>query len=265
MQRKNEEWKSAAARRIRQFAGDVTTVEAAVRLVAKRLLHDIICPPTDLQTLAHRLNVKRAEPVAGLPISGELRPDEDGFVIVYSASMSEGRKRFTIAHELGHAVFEQTGPNCPRHGRELEKMCDMLASEFLMPYDVFHDRVGRSIGPPEVFQLAREFGTSMAATAVRCRQFLGVSLFQIKDTEFEWGVGTIRRQCDLIANIDALRKPMRTAMEGVDGEENVYLRNGDQKLQWTCLRGQGRALFVLQPSSSVRAQIRNRCNPNWSI
>ena len=118
--------------------------------------------------------------------------------------MPEGRRRFTIAHEFGHAVFEQTGPNCPRHGVELEKICDMLASEFLMPSEVFRTRLNLSIHPTEIFRLAREFGTSIAATSVRCTQLLGVSVFQVNDAEFEWGFGAIRRKSDLNSYRDAL-------------------------------------------------------------
>src|SRR5262245_47891650 len=128
MRRKQVRWGSAAARRIIEFAGKASTVEEAVRVVASRFLRNIACPPTDLETLKDRLNIKKIEPVTGLPIAGELRPHGDGFAVVYSASMPEGRKRFTIAHEFGHAVLEQTGPNCPRYGVELERICDMLAS-----------------------------------------------------------------------------------------------------------------------------------------
>jgi Zn-dependent peptidase ImmA (M78 family) len=247
MQGKQGRWDSAAARRIVEFAGNVSTVEDAVRVVASRFLRDLACPPTDLEVLKDRLKVKKIDPVPGLPIAGELRPDGDGFAVVYAASMSEGRKRFTIAHEFGHAVFEQTGPNCPRHGVELEKICDMLASEFLMPCEVFRTRLNPNIHPTEIFRLAREFGTSIAATSVRCRQLLGVSIFQLKDAEFEWGVGTIRRKSDLDVYRDVLRESIEIAMAGADGEGHVFLRRGNQRLQWTCLKGQRRALFLMQP------------------
>lgn len=247
MKRKKARWNSAAARRIVEFAGSVATVEDAVRAVATRFLRDVACPPTDLEALKDHLNVRRIEPIEGLPISGELRPDGDGLAVVYSASMPEGRKRFTIAHEFGHAVFEQTGPNCPRHGVELEKICDMLASEFLMPSEVFRARLSLNIRPKEIFRLAREFGTSIAATSVRCTQLLGVSVFQLNDAEFEWGFGAIRRKSDLNGYRDELRESIAAAMSGVDGEERVQLQRRDQWLQWTCLKGQRRALFVMQP------------------
>lgn len=247
MQRKQGRWDSAAARRIVEFAGGTSTVEDAVRAVAARFLHGVACPPTDLEVLKERLNVRRIEPIKGLPISGELRPDGDGLTVVYSASMPEGRRRFTIAHEFGHAVFEQTGPNCPRHGAELERICDMLASEFLMPSEVFMTRLNLNIHPTEIFRLAREFGTSIAATSVRCAQLLGVSIFQINDAEFEWGFGAIRRKSDLTGCRDALRDSIDAAMAGADGEGSVYLQRRAQRLQWTCLKGQRRALFVMQP------------------
>ena len=171
----------------------------------------------------------------------------NGLAVVYSASMTEGRRRFTIAHEFEHAVFEQTGRNCPRHGVELETICDMLASEFLMPSEVFRTRLNPNFHPTDIFRLAREFGTSIAATSVRCTQLLGVSVFQLNNTEFEWGFGAIRRKCDLYSYRDALRESINAAMSGKDGEERVYLRRRDQRLQWNCLKGQRRALFVLEP------------------
>jgi hypothetical protein len=249
MRQKQIRWISAAAKRIIQLAEDADTLEDAVRVIALRFLRGIAYPPTDLTELGKRLNVKKIEPVAGLPISGELRPDGDGFKVVYSASMSQGRQRFTIAHEFGHAVFETTGPNCPRCGRELERICDMLASEFLMPRDVFIGRIRERIDPAEILHLAREFETSVAAAAVRCRQLFGVSTFQLKGRDLEWGVGLIRGERDFKSYSDALRSSIDAAMDGANGEEVIYLRSGLQKLQWTCLKGQSRVLFVLQPGN----------------
>lgn len=77
MKRKQRRWNSAAARRIIELAGSVRRVEEAVRAVAARLLRDVVCPPTDLEALKDRLNVRRIEPIEGLPIPGELRPDDE--------------------------------------------------------------------------------------------------------------------------------------------------------------------------------------------
>lgn len=246
MRRKQKRWTSAAARRICQLTETAATVEQAVEITALRLLDGIPCPPTDLDALKDRLNVTAIEPIPGLPISGELRKDGDSFVIVHSASLSPGRRRFTIAHELGHAVFESTGPNCPRYGRELERICDMLAAEFLMPRRVFSARLGPTLHPEQVFQLAREFETSIMASALRCNRLLGTSIFQVEDGRVVWGYGAIRHQRDLQVDVDAFQNAIKQAMDGTNGEIAINLRRCDRGLQWSCSPGQRRALFVVQ-------------------
>jgi len=245
MRRKQQRWTSAAARRIVRLAGDVTSVEAAVSAVARRLLDGVPCPPTDLDMLKDRLNVRSFEPVEELPLAGELRADGNQFVINYSATLSEGRKRFTIAHELGHAVIEGTGRNCPRLGRELERICDMLASEFLMPRDTFLSRAGADVSPEQVYELAREFRTSVMATALRCRQLFGISVFHVENAQLTWGYGAIRRQQDLRLSSAELEAAVSRAMKGESGEQHITIGRSNYSLQWTCSRGQRRALFTM--------------------
>ena len=45
----------------------------------------------------------------------------------------------------GPRLFRNYGPNCPRFGEELERICDMLATEILMPKDIFLQRAGREL------------------------------------------------------------------------------------------------------------------------
>lgn len=245
-------WTSAAARRIIEQSRSATTVEEAIHVTALRLLDGVSCPPTDLDVLKDRLNVKSVEAIPRLPMSGELRKRDDGFVIVYSSSLSPARRRFTIAHELGHAVFESTGPNCPRHGRELERICDLLAAELLMPREMFVARAGKSLHPGQVLGLAREFGTSVMATALRCQQLVGASIFQVERERVSWGYGAIRQERDLRADTYGFGEAITRAMRGDIGEGMVFVRERPSRLQWVCL-GEQRALFVLQPENSRRS------------
>ena len=245
-------WTSAAARRIIEQSGSATTVEEAVCATASRLLDGMSCPPTDLDVLRERLNVVAVEPMARLPISGALRRREDGLVIVYSSSLTPARRRFTIAHELGHAVFEGTGPNCPRYGHELERICDLLAAEFLMPREIFMARAGERLYPGEVLGLAREFGTSVMATALRCQQLLGLSIFQVEGARVSWGYGAIRRDQHLQADPHGFGDAIAQAMGGGKGEAMVFVKGRRTLLRWVCLRGQQRALFVARPERGRR-------------
>lgn len=242
--RKGRRWTSAAARRIIAQSG-CGSVEEAVEVTASRLLAGVSCPPTDLEVLMGRLGVTRLEPRHRLPISGELRKEGDGLLIVYSATLSPTRRRFTIAHELGHAVFEGTGPNCPRHGRELERICDMLAAEFLMPRAVFLTRAGENLRPGQVLGLARDFGASVMATAVRCRQLLGASVFHVEERRVTWGYGAVERQRDLQSDLGGFGDAISRAMEGEHGEQAVFVGQRPARLEWVCLQRGRRALFVL--------------------
>ncbi|RQS20677.1 ImmA/IrrE family metallo-endopeptidase [Burkholderia sp. Bp8998] len=102
------------------------------------------------------------------------------WLIVYnSAVRSEGRKRFTVAHEFGHYLlhrhqqvhFEcgtddiETGDN---NGRDIEGEADVFASTLLMPLDDFRRQVD---GQPVSFDLlghcADRYGVSLTAAALR--------------------------------------------------------------------------------------------------
>ena len=130
---------------------------------------------------------------AGSPIDKVQGEDLDGFdgllkanktrskwLILYnSATPSEGRKRFTIAHEFGHYIlhrhkqdlFEcgngdiETGDN---NGRNIETEADLFASTLLMPLDDFRRQVDRQ---PISFDLmgycADRYGVSLTAVILR--------------------------------------------------------------------------------------------------
>ena len=100
-------------------------------------------------------------------------------VLYNSATPSEGRKRFTIAHEFGHYIlhrhqqdlFEcgdddiETGDN---NERDIEAEADLFASTLLMPLDDFRRQVD---GQPVSFDLlghcADRYGVSLTAAALR--------------------------------------------------------------------------------------------------
>ena len=186
----NRVWKSAAARRLLTLVNDPTSVEQAIETLGDRYLADLSCPPTDLKAISDRLNIKefREEEFLG---SGELRREKTGLVIVYSPYLSLERRRFTIAHEIAHALFETSGPRFPRYGRELERLCDMFATEILMPKKAFLKAIGSDITLNKVFEVASIFQTSLSATAIRFCELLQkkVSAFEVKNGVVSWSHG----------------------------------------------------------------------------
>lgn len=113
-------------------------------------------------------------------ISGAfLKHPELGFAILVNLEMTPGRRRFTVAHELAHALFHSadnrylvsTASKPPR-----ERFADAFAGEFLMPSEgarrVMEDQgFGPRIeDPAEVIYLQRFFGVSYITALVRLRQ-----------------------------------------------------------------------------------------------
>jgi Zn-dependent peptidase ImmA (M78 family)/DNA-binding XRE family transcriptional regulator len=101
-----------------------------------------------------------------------------GFSILVNLDMTPGRRRFTVAHELAHALFHSearylvsTARKSPR-----ERFADAFAGEFLMPTEGLR-RVMEEQGfgprvddPSEVIHLQRFFGVSYITALVRLRQ-----------------------------------------------------------------------------------------------
>lgn len=90
-----------------------------------------------------------------------------------------GRKRFAIAHELGHlelkhnpgAVTECTEREFLqwyKQQNQQEVEANMFAAEILMPGDLFRHRLERTMPSMELIEaLAEEFQTTLTATAIR--------------------------------------------------------------------------------------------------
>lgn len=226
-QRRQKNFTSAAARRLLRLAGEsAKTVDEAVRVVTRRLLDGVCCPPTDLEAVAQRLGVVGFE-IARLPYPGELREDRDGFRIVLSPDLPDGRRRFTIAHELAHAVFGQTGARWPRFGDELERMCDMIAVAFLMPAEVFanHLRSG-PVSLDDIRRLGRTFRVSLLAAAKRCSEFQPVWVFEVNERKVTSGCPLVPKHTELGKLPTTLKSAVTDALAGERVAREVEVEYG---------------------------------------
>lgn len=250
--RKAHGWTSAAARRLKQLAGDPRSVEEAVELVVERVLGTCPTIPVDLKQVAAQFDVVAIE-AEDVVYSGELRRVDEGFKIIYSRDQSLVRRRFTIAHEIAHAIFESTGPKGPRFGKELERLCDMLAVEILMPRRIFWSELKRiGMSCKGILHLSNHFRTSVAATAIRCAELietnrqLKVNTFEVEGNHVSWGYGIVRRG-PLMKVEKTIRERLLAAQQTTQGSEVIWLasalRIGDWSLEWERLGN--RTLFVL--------------------
>ncbi len=96
-----------------------------------------------------------------------------------------GRKRFAIAHELGHLKLNHS-PGCPiectekeflawyKEQKNQEVEANIFAAELLLPEELFQIRLQRTLPSMELIEeLAGEFQTTMTATAIRYVELFG--------------------------------------------------------------------------------------------
>lgn len=166
----------------------------AVELIAERLLHGLTTPPTRLEDLFAPLQVHGAQPIANLRAAGELRRQRNGYRIVYSAGMPRTRERFTIAHELGHAILNLSSSHPPVQGVALERVCDRFAAALLMPRDKFKAATTELPTVARLIEAARSFEVSVQAAAVRMEQISDTMAFCIDGRNVVWKTHAVPTQ-----------------------------------------------------------------------
>src|SRR5581483_3114455 len=128
----------------------------------------------DVEAYARAANARVRYEVLDPGESGYTVPKDAGFVITVNSDESPERQRFTVCHEIAHIVLELPSthgelPSWSFAKRHLNEVwCDIFASELLMPYDQFQQRIPRGDPSTEVIEaLAQAFGASFPATASR--------------------------------------------------------------------------------------------------
>jgi len=182
-------WRSAAARRVCELTGQ-KSVELATAEIGRRLTDGMTTAPIELEQIFPRLDIVACNADPELCIAGELRTAALGLEIVYSESQSEARRRFTIAHEMAHAMIERTGRYCPRRGAELERICDMVAGQILVPTLILHRYSTQHPNLEQISRMAKEFNVSLTMMAIRCAKELGTVVFQAEESRVAWFAGT---------------------------------------------------------------------------
>lgn len=107
--------------------------------------------------------------------SGYSLPIKGQWHIIVNARDVEERQRFTICHELGHLHLGLSSEHIGKSDLQLytkrpknEILCDVFASEILLPSDLFKPLVNEAeMGFQSVITLARDFEASWTATGSR--------------------------------------------------------------------------------------------------
>lgn len=99
---------------------------------------------------------------------------DKGFpVIIVNKNFSNDRKRFTIAHELGHVLMHNENNFPISSYRDKEKEANLFASEFLMPQESIKNTL-RSLRINDLGDLKSYWLTSMASIIRRAKDLKGI-------------------------------------------------------------------------------------------
>jgi Zn-dependent peptidase ImmA (M78 family) len=89
-------------------------------------------------------------------------------IVIKKPDWSE-RKRFTLAHELGHMLMDAVAL---ADEKQVERAAHRFAGAFLMPTEVLWNEIGKrrsSISMGELVQLKKLLGVSLQSIIFRCR------------------------------------------------------------------------------------------------
>lgn len=136
----------------------------------------------------------------------------NGLITVKNNILEHGKKRFIVAHELGHFELHRTKIptiSCSDtdfhewHERKpLEVEANYFAAELLMPEDIFEEKIqGKLLTKDLINSLTKEFLTSLTATAIRfvtlrpeyalvCSEDSVIKWFVVNGEEFQYFLNT---------------------------------------------------------------------------
>ena len=135
--------------------------------------------PVPVLDIAHEMGIKVYKS-KGWPdyISGLIRMDPErggssGYALYTNAKHPKTRRRFTIAHELGHYVLhrDEIGEGITddalyrsRLGGPLERQANRFAANLLMPRDLIVEAINQGVDSVE--KLAEKFEVSRSAMSI---------------------------------------------------------------------------------------------------
>lgn len=166
---------SAAANRYLQhicvLTGERESAKAIAAFVRSRRAEN-----EPLHALASKLGVSKIieEP---LQFEGGVFVKPSGVEVKLNSNSPFVRRRFTLAHEIAHLLLGKPGlRSASRDEPALERACDSIASELLMPLqDVseFANSLGRP-SPEKLRAIASRYGVSVRTAAIRVHSDLGL-------------------------------------------------------------------------------------------
>jgi len=149
---------------------DSVFAAAEAAATAVRAEFSVAGPPVDLYALARQMNVDQIV-VRSMIGDGRLEQHPGCRIIAVQAHAGAARRRFTIAHELGHVWLQKQTEYSFGHDSD-ERFCNAFAAALLLPRDWIAAQA-RSHEPSLVGlqRIAENADVSLASCLLRLRRF----------------------------------------------------------------------------------------------
>jgi hypothetical protein len=168
-----------------RWANDLNKIVAAA-FQAERFpvpVEEIICEYSRLKFPSSPVVAVEGRPLGNF--EGALYPVHGGkaWAVIYNSAVSDGRRRFTLAHEFGHYLMHRAllpdGIECGeeavtfRDGVDLEKEADTFGAYLLMPLDDFRLQLAADAVPQidDLGAVAARYGVSLISCIVRWLEY----------------------------------------------------------------------------------------------
>lgn len=260
---------SRARQRLIARAGGGCTALVAAERVAAKLMAEIKGPPTDLEKLAEALGVVELLPRVDMPGSGQLIQTHNGFIVIYNPEQGAERIRWTIAHELAHIVFQAIGPRLRPYGDDLERLCDAIAAEFLMPRNIFRSACYRDFTLSGFFGLLALFRTSITATAIRVSQTAPAFFLELENDSRRWITRSPERDyrfadSELHTALELVSRAPRGSTTVTVSPRSRWWSVESWALEWRRLGTQGRSIVMIRGTLPLGDQADSASDPRVS-
>jgi len=249
------------SKRFRQHWGERTASGAARKALEAAIPGAALATiPINLETAAKFVGIEQIVHGELVGIDGSLSSTASGtYLVTLERHQSRVRKRFTLAHEIGHlVVLNSLGPReggvasndlaCRAASAEdldEERLCDLLASELLMPRAAFLQQMQLDgVSASTIPVIARHFDVSLQAASRRVADLLGyeigVSLWTFSESATH-----------LVPKWYLTKKGSMTLPYALDGQHASAALFSDSPVRgwhWLALQGQMDKYYVdIQP------------------
>ena len=151
--------------------------------------------PVELDSVARKLGVVSIQ-YANIPCDAMLMPQgKTPPKLVLSRAASAERRKFSLAHEIGHAVIHRLLPRTTSLAKRSlftqpgnvieERLCDAIAARLLLPTSMCRKFLGEhELSPGLIRNVARKFGVSVSCAAIRVRELSGIDFAMLSFASF---------------------------------------------------------------------------------